>query len=69
MPMKVFEDRLNAALESKTNIALILGQVDDINEIRDNFGSVSPDKTLIALELMLRERFGESSLRHGDNRR
>jgi hypothetical protein len=67
--MKVFEDRLNAALESKTNIALILGQVDDINEIRDNFGSVSPDKTLIALELMLRERIGESSLRHGDNRR
>lgn len=64
--MKAFKDLLNTALESKLKIALILGQVDDINDIRDRFGLISPEKTLIALELMLRERFGDNSSRRGD---
>jgi GGDEF domain-containing protein len=66
MLMKAFKDLLNTALESKLKIALILGQVDDINDIRDRFGLISPEKTLIALELMLRERFGDNSSRRGD---
>jgi GGDEF domain-containing protein len=58
-----FVANLRAALERKTNIALILGLVDDINAIRSMYGLVSCDEGLQALEGMFHERFGYCSLR------
>jgi GGDEF domain-containing protein len=59
-------EKLAAALESKTNIALILGVMDSCLTIREMFGLVSCDAPLQSIEQMLHERFGDCSVRIGD---
>jgi GGDEF domain-containing protein len=58
-----FAANLRRALERKTNIALILGLIDDINRIRGMYGLVSCDTTLQTIEQILHGRFGECSVR------
>jgi GGDEF domain-containing protein len=61
-----FMANVTAALESKTNIALILGVMDSCLTIREMFGLVSCDAPLQSIEQMLHERFGDCSVRIGD---
>ncbi|HVO79246.1 MAG TPA: GGDEF domain-containing protein [Terriglobales bacterium] len=61
-----FMANLNFALESKTNISLIVGLIDHIEMIRPMFGLVSCDGVLKAIEEMLYQRFGHYSVRGGD---
>jgi hypothetical protein len=55
--------RLTAALESKTNIALIVGEIDNIATIRGQLGHISLNGVLPLIEQMLHERFGDYSVR------
>ena len=61
-----FVTSLHSALEQKTNIALILGLIDDIARIRDKYGLASCDDALQKIEQILYARFGECSLRTGE---
>ena len=61
-----FTENLAAALERKTNVALILGRIDDIGRIRDMHGLISCDYAIRSLEQILRDRFGDHSMRYGD---
>jgi len=62
----VFVENLHAALERKTNLSLILGLIDDVDEIRSMYGAVSCDGASNTIERSLRARFGDYSLRAGD---
>jgi GGDEF domain-containing protein len=53
---------LTAALESKTNVALIVGTVDNCILIRDMFGLISFDHIFPAIDKVLHERFGDYSV-------
>lgn len=53
---------LTAALESKTNVALIVGTVDNCALIRDMFGLISFDHVFPAIDKVLHERFGDYSV-------
>jgi GGDEF domain-containing protein len=53
---------LTAALESKTNVALIVGTVDNCAFIRDMFGLVSLDHVFPAIDKLLHERFEDDSV-------
>jgi diguanylate cyclase (GGDEF)-like protein len=61
-----FMANVTAALESKSNIALILGVMDNCGTIREMFGLVSCDGALQNIEQMLHERFGDCTVRLGD---
>jgi len=61
-----FMANLNAALESKISVALIVGVMDNGSAIRDMFGVVSSDGALQIIQRMLHERFGDYSVRGGD---
>jgi PleD family two-component response regulator len=56
---------LTAALESKTNVALILGEIDNVATIRGMLGHVSLDGVLPLIERVLHERFGDYSVGWG----
>jgi PleD family two-component response regulator len=53
---------LTAALESKTDVALIVGTVDNCALIRDMFGLVSLDHVFPVIDRVLYERFGDYSV-------
>jgi PleD family two-component response regulator len=53
---------LTAALEAKTNVALIVGTVDNCAVIRDMFGLISLDHVFPVIDKVLRERFGDYSV-------
>ena len=53
---------LNAALESKTNLAVLVGTVDNCSLIRETFGIVSLDHVFPKIEKLLHERFGDHSV-------
>lgn len=61
-----FVANLHAALERKTDVALILGLIDDIGRIRDMHGLVSCDGASQTVGQILFTRFGDFSLRAGD---
>ncbi len=54
---------LTAALESKANIALIVGEIDNVPTIRGQLGCLALDGVLPHIEKMFRERFGNYSVR------
>jgi PleD family two-component response regulator len=56
---------LTTALESKTNVALIVGIVDNVAFIRDHFGHISLDHVLPVIEKVLHERFEGYSVSWG----
>ena len=53
---------LTAALESKTNVALIVGTVDNVSLIRDMFGLISFDHVFPAIGKIHHEQFGDYSV-------
>jgi GGDEF domain-containing protein len=53
---------LTAALESKTDVALIVGRVDNCVLIRDMFGLISFDHVFPVIDKVLHERFGDYSV-------
>ena len=53
---------LTAALESKTNVALIVGPVDNCILIRQMFGHISFDRIFPAIGEILQQRFGDYSV-------
>jgi|CZKJ01.1.fsa_nt_gi GGDEF domain-containing protein len=53
---------LNAALESTTSVALIVGTVDNVSLIREMFGLISFDHVFPAIDKVLHERFGDYSV-------
>ena len=54
---------LTAALESKSNVALIVGTADNCAHIHDMFGLISLDSVFRAIEKVIHQRFGDYSVR------
>jgi GGDEF domain-containing protein len=52
----------NLTAESKTNVALIVGTVDNVSLTREMFGHISFDHVFPAIEKVLHERFGDYSV-------
>ena len=61
-----FMQNVTAALESKSNVALVLGVMDNCGSIREIFGLASCDGALQNIEQMLHERVRDCSVRIGD---